>query len=132
MENTENNTEKVEQVEEQPGKKTTDTSTANAENMIPKSRFDQVNSQKNELNDTLKGLVDELKNDIPEEYQDLVPDTKPADQIKWIRNASKKGLFSSKPESSPDAETPGTSKTQVDTSNMSAFDMLAHGFKNQK
>ncbi len=102
------------------------------ENMIPKSRFDKVNSQKNELNDTLKGLVDELKNDIPEEFQDLVPDTKPADQIKWIRNAQKKGIFSNKPAESPDAKAPGTGKTQVDTSNMNAFDLLSLGFKNQK
>jgi hypothetical protein len=107
-------------------------STANAENMIPKSRFDQVNQQKNELNDTLKGLVDELKADIPEDFQDLIPEMKPADQIKWIRNATKKGIFTKKAESGPDSETPNKGTKQVDTTGMSTFDMLSHGFKNIK
>jgi hypothetical protein len=102
------------------------------ENMIPKARFDQVNQQKNELNDTLKGLVDELKADIPEDFQDLIPEMKPADQIKWIRNATKKGIFTKKTESGPDSETPNKGTKQVDTTGMSTFDMLSHGFKNIK
>jgi hypothetical protein len=102
------------------------------ENMIPKARFDQVNQQKNELNDTLKGLVDELKADIPEDFQDLIPEMKPADQIKWIRNATKKGIFTKKVESGPDSETPNKGTKQIDTTGMSTFDMLSHGFKNIK
>ena len=105
---------------------------AKNDNMIPKSRFDQVNQQKNELNETLKGLVDELKQDIPQEYQDLIPDTKPADQIKWIRNAQKKGLFTKQTETSPDPETPGKSTKQVNTEGMDSFSMLSMGFKNRK
>ena len=123
-ENTGNNTEtKVENNEQTPVDEPKKT-----ESMIPKTRFDQVVSQKNELNDTLTGLVDELKSDIPEEYQDLIPDTKPADQIKWIRNAMKKGIFH-KEVKSPDSQTPSKSKQQIDTSNMGTLGLLSHGFK---
>jgi hypothetical protein len=106
-------------------------STANAENMIPKSRFDQVNQQKNELNDTLKGLVDELKADIPEDFQDLIPEMKPADQIKWIRNATKKGIFTKKAESGPDSKAPKSSKDVTpDYSNMGSSELFENYFKN--
>jgi hypothetical protein len=103
------------------------------ENMIPKARFDQVNQQKNELNDTLKGLVDELKADIPEDFQDLIPEMKPADQIKWIRNATKKGIFTKKTESGPDSETPKSSKNVTpDYSNMGSSELFENYFKNSK
>lgn len=100
----------------------------NTENMIPKSRFDQVVSQKNEMAETLTGLVDELKADIPEEYQDLIPDTKPQDQIKWIRNATKKGLFTKQTQNSPDSKTPSKGKQEI-PQNMGSYDLLSMGFK---
>ncbi|MDY0223355.1 MAG: hypothetical protein RBR67_19700 [Desulfobacterium sp.] len=96
-------------------------------NMVPKSRLDQVISQKNEMADTLTGLVDELKADIPEEYQDLIPDTKPQDQIKWIRAATKKGLFTKSKESGPDSKAP--KKNKLDFSNMKTSEKIKHGYK---
>ncbi len=100
----------------------------NTENMIPKSRFDKVVSQKNEMAETLTGLVDELKTDIPEEYQDLIPDTKPQDQIKWIRAAMKKGLFVKPTKNSLDSKTPN--KGKLDFSNMKTSEKIKHGYKN--
>lgn len=132
--NTENSTENAarnDQNTETPGNNT-ETRSETRENMIPKSRFDQVNQQKNELNEILKGLVDELKQDIPEDYRDLVPDTKPADQIKWIRNAMKKGLFTKQAQESPDPETPAKGTKQINTEGLDSFSMLSLGFKNQK
>lgn len=120
--NTGNNTDKVD------NKNTPVDEPKNTESMIPKTRFDQVVLQKNELNETLTGLVNELKNDIPEEYQDLIPDTKPADQIKWIRNAMKKGLFNKTETKSPDSKTPGSAK-ELDFSYMNTTEKIKHGYK---
>jgi hypothetical protein len=87
-----------------------------------------VVSQKNELNETLKGLVDELKQDIPQDMQDLIPDMKPQDQIKWLRNATKKGLFNTVKADGPDSNTPGPSNNDVDLSSMDAYNKLLYGF----
>ena len=102
------------------------------ENMIPKSRFDQVNQQKKAAEQELEQVANMLVEDIPADYKDIIPDLPPADKIKWIKNATKKGIFSNKPAESPDNVTPGTGKTQVDTSNMNSFDLLSQGFKNNK
>jgi hypothetical protein len=126
-----NNTENVETTDEQ----TTDTQVSTpekSENMIPKSRFDKVIGQKNELNQTLTELADELKQDIPEDMQDLIPsDLSPDKQIKWIRNATKKGLFT-KAKESPASETPGKSNPQANLDNMSGPEMLSYYHSNKK
>jgi hypothetical protein len=100
--------------------------------MIPKSRFDQVVSQKNELNETLKGLVDELKQDIPEDLQDLIPDMKPQEQIKWLRNATKKGLFNTAKADGPDSNTPGPSNTKPNLEGLSGSELFDMYHKNMK
>ncbi len=63
------------------------------ENMIPKSRFDQINQQKKEALDALKSVADELASDVPEDFKNLVPDLAPAQKIEWIRKAQKSGIF---------------------------------------
>lgn len=120
-ENTEQTTETVEQTEQTTQDTAPDTK---AENMIPKSRFDQVVGQKNEMAEAMKSLVDELKADIPEDMQDLIPDLKPQDQIKWIRNATKKGLFNTTKADSPASETPGKSNKNVDLDGMSSVELF--------
>lgn len=105
---------------------------AKNENMIPKSRFDQLNEKKKQAEQSLQEVADSFMEDVPEDYKDIVPDLSPAEKIKWIKSAQKKGLFNKQAEASPDAETPGKGNKQTDTSNMSSFDLLSHGFKNQK
>lgn len=79
-----------------------------SENMIPKSRFDEVNQKRKDAEESLQSVVAEMKDDIPEEYRDLVPSLPATEQIKWIRTAQKSGLFSPKgPSNSPDSKRPG-------------------------
>ncbi len=119
-----NNAENVEETEEQATQAAPDKS----EGMIPKSRLDKEINKRNEMTETLRGLVDEFKEDVPEDLQDLIPDLSPADQLKWLRSATKKGLFATKVDDSPASETPGKSSNDVDLSNMSSYQKLNFGF----
>jgi len=99
------------------------------EKTVPYERFQAVNAAKKAAEETLTGLVTELVEDIPEQYRALVPNIAPADQIKWIREAQKSGLFSTKKEpSGPDSKRPG-GKPPVDFSNMSATQRMAAGYE---
>ncbi|WP_027191802.1 hypothetical protein [Fundidesulfovibrio putealis] len=101
--------------------------TDNSEKMIPKSRFDQVNTAKKQAEETLQSLVEELKEDIPEKFRELVPNLPPADQVKWIRTASKAGMFTEKAEpNGPDSKRPG-GKPSVDFSTMSPMEQITLG-----
>jgi len=102
------------------------------EQMIPKSRFDAVNTQRKAAEETLAGLVQELVEDIPEQFRALVPNIAPAEQIKWIRSAQKTGLFTAKPEpNGPDSKRPG-GKPPVDFTGMSPTELISHGLKTAK
>ena len=99
------------------------------EKTVPYARFQAVNDAKKQAEETLAGLVAELVEDIPEQFRALVPNIAPADQIKWIREANKTGLFASKaPESGPDSKRPG-GKPPVDTAGMSPLQMIELGLK---
>lgn len=98
---------------------------------IPKSRFDSLNEKKKQAEQTLEEIANEFVNDLPEDMKDIVPDLSPAEKIKWIKSAQKKGIFSQKAAESPDNETPAKGNKQVNTEGMSSFDMLNVGFKNQ-
>jgi len=97
---------------------------------VPYSRFQQVNEAKKTAEGTLMELVDELKEDIPEDFRDLVPSgLNPADQVRWIRNAIKKGLFNqNRVESGPDARRAG-GKPPTDFDGMSPQAIMAQGYK---
>ncbi|GFK92221.1 hypothetical protein NNJEOMEG_00043 [Fundidesulfovibrio magnetotacticus] len=98
------------------------------EQMIPKSRFDAVNNAKKQAEETLAGLVQELVEDIPEQFRSLVPSIAPAEQIKWIRSAQKTGLFTQKADASgPDSKRPG-GKQPTNYNDMSATQKMAHGY----
>jgi hypothetical protein len=70
-----------------------------------------------------------MKEDIPEEMRDLVPNLPPGDQIKWIRDARKKGLFSQPAgESGPDSKRPGGSAPKS-FEGMRPQAIMAQGYK---
>ena len=99
------------------------------EKTVPYERFQKVNDAKKAAEETLAGIVAELVEDIPEELRDIVPDLPPAAKITWIRNANKKGLFSTKaPESGPDSKRPG-GKPTTDTTGMSPNELITLGLK---
>ena len=102
--------------------------TGTGEKMVPKSRLDQVIAQRKRADDAIKFVVTELREDIPEEFRDLVPDIEPAEQVKWIRNAVSKGLFEKAPASGPDSKRPG-GKPPIDYENMTPQQMMEAGYK---
>lgn len=99
------------------------------QNMIPKTRFDQVNEARKTAEAELKSVADELKADVPEDFQDLIPDLPPAALIKWIRNANAKGLFDPKGSSdSPDSKRPDKKKETPSFEGMSPQAIMATGY----
>jgi hypothetical protein len=120
--NTDTNTDKVDDKKNTPGD-----DLKNTENMIPKSRFDQLNQQKKAAETTLQEIADEFVNDIPEDFRDIVPNLAPAEKIKWIKSAQKKGLFTKQNQNSPDSKAPNKSK--LDFSNMKTSEKIKHGYK---
>jgi len=102
-----------------------------AEKSVPYARFHQVNEQKKAAEETLKGLADEALEEIPEDLRDIVPNLPPADKIKWIRAAMKKGLFGKAVQTNgPDSERPG-GKPPQNHENMHPYAVIAQGYKNQ-
>lgn len=81
----------------------------NGGNMIPKHRFDEVNQKRKDAEESLQSVVSDMTEDIPEEFRSLVPKLTPTEQIKWIREAQKNGLFTKTPAASgPDSKRPGS------------------------
>jgi len=97
------------------------------EQMVPKSRFDQVIQQRTEALDSLKAVADELIADVPEEFKSIIPDLAPAAKITWLRNCQKTGIFTKKVVDGLDTKQPG-GKKQVDYSDMKSTDMISKGY----
>ena len=101
--------------------------------MIPKARFDEVNAKKKAAEDELATVADSLKEDIPEEHRDLIPDLPPAALIKWIRAANAKGIFSPKaPESVDGGKRPNPRQPNEDTTGLSPQTIMARGYTAKK
>jgi len=99
------------------------------EKMIPKSRLDQEISKRKEADKAIEAVANELLEDIPEDFRDIVPDLPPAEKIKWIRNAQKKGLFNTNhKQDGPDSKRPGGKQPQ-DLSNLTPFELRRMGYK---
>lgn len=98
------------------------------EKSVPYERFQKVNEAKKQAEETLSAIAAELLDDIPEDFRDVVPDLPPADKIKWLRAASKKGLFTKPEASGPDSKRPG-GKSAPDYSNMTPQSKMAAGYK---
>jgi hypothetical protein len=98
-------------------------------NRIPKSRLDQEIEKRKASDATLNEVAQGFVDDIPEDMRDIVPDLPPAQKIKWIQNATKKGLFNPQAApSGPDSKRPGSKKAEsFDGMNPTA--MIAQGYK---
>ena len=96
---------------------------------IPKSRLDQEIDKRKQSDTASNEIAENLIEDIPEDMRDIIPNLAPAEKIKWIRNANKKGFFDSKAsENSPDSKRPG-GKPPADFDNMSPQSIMATGYK---
>lgn len=102
------------------------------EHMIPKSRFDQVVTQRKAAETALEELATELAEEIPEDMRDIVPDLPPSQRIKWIRSAIKKGIFAgNQVPNGPDSKRPG-GKPPIDFDGMSPQAIMAQGYATTK
>lgn len=96
--------------------------------MIPKTRFDQVVGQRKEAVAALEEVADDLVEEIPEDKRELIPDLPPAEKIKWLRKATRAGLFGGGQTSNgPDSSRPG-GKPLTDFENMNPHAMRAAGY----
>jgi len=100
----------------------------NQEKTVPYSRFQQVNDAKKAAETELQAVADYFKEEVPEEFRDLIPDLPPGQLIKWLRNAFVKGLFNPPKADSLDSKRPGDRK-QVDLNTMTPHAMRASGYK---
>jgi predicted dinucleotide-utilizing enzyme len=125
-ENTEQTTETVETTEQTTEQVSTP---EKSENMIPKSRFDQVNQQKKDYEKQLNEVADMILQDLPEEYRELFADLPAQQKIAKVKMAQSKGLFNmAKVEDIPGSEAPKSSKS-ADFSSMSTEEKIKTGYK---
>ena len=100
----------------------------NEQGKIPKSRLDQEIAKRKEAESELKSIAENLKKDVPEDFQELVPDLPAGKLISWLRNASAKGLFNPQSKEPIDSKRPGDKKP-TDFENMSPQAIMATGYK---
>ena len=94
---------------------------------IPISRLNQEIEKRKAAEIELSTIAEDLKKDVPEDFQDLIPDLPPGKLITWLRNASAKGLFDSKSKEPIDSKRPGDKKP-TDYENMSPQSIMALGY----
>jgi hypothetical protein len=100
----------------------------NQEKTVPYARFQQVNEAKKQAETELKAVADGLKEEVPEEFRDLIPDLPPGQLIKWLRQAQAKGIFNPPKADALDTKRPGDKKTP-DLNSMTPHEMRKAGYK---
>lgn len=100
----------------------------NQEKTVPYTRFQQVNEAKKQAETELQAVADGLKEEVPEEFRDLIPDLPPGQLIKWIRQAQAKGIFNPPKADALDTKRPGDKKAP-DLNAMTPLQMREAGYK---
>jgi len=103
----------------------------NSGTTVPISRLNEVLAQKKQAIDALQSMADELKKDIPEKFQEIVPALEPLEQVKWIRNAMSKGLFNKETNDGLDTKKGSGVKPTLDYGKMQPDDILKAGYSNK-
>ena len=96
-------------------------------NRIPISRLNQEIDKRKAAENTVEEIAEALFGNVPEDMQDIVPNLPPAEKIKWIRAAEKKGLFN-KQVDGLDSKKPGDKKPP-DFSGLSPQAIMSRGYK---
>ncbi len=97
-----------------------------------KSKLDEEASKRKAAESALDAIYHDLLQEVPEQHRDMIPPLAVGDQIKWIRAALKKGIFSkeSRPEVKVDQSRPRTSpQTQVNLDDLKPEAKIAFGYK---
>ncbi len=95
---------------------------------VPYDRFHQVVQQRKDAESALEEVAKELAEEVPEDMRDVIPELPPAQRIKWIRAAMKKGVFGQVQQpNGPDSKRPG-GKPPTDFDGMSPQAIMAQGY----
>ncbi|MFZ2634415.1 MAG: hypothetical protein WAX48_22765, partial [Desulfosalsimonadaceae bacterium] len=86
---------------------------ADDKDKIPLSRLNQEIEKRKLSESQLKEFADSFVESVPEEMRDLIPDLPPGQKIKWIQNATQKGLFNQQAPDGIDTKRPA-GKTPAD------------------
>ncbi len=100
----------------------------NQDKTVPYARFQQVNEAKKQAESELKAVADGLKEEVPEEFRELIPDLPPGQLIKWLRQAQAKGIFNPPKADALDSKRPGDKKTP-DLNSMTPHQIRVAGYK---
>lgn len=103
----------------------------NDKDKIPLSRLNQEIEKRKLSESQLKEFADSFVESVPEEMRDLIPDLPPGQKIKWIQNATQKGLFAQQALDGIDTKRPA-GKTPADFANMRPQAIMAQGYGKQK
>lgn len=98
------------------------------EKTVPYTRFKEVNEAKKQAETELQAVADGLKEEVPEEFQGLIPDLPPGQLIRWLRQAQAKGIFNPPKADALDTKRPGDKKT-LDFNAMTPHQMRVAGYK---
>jgi len=97
---------------------------------VPISRLNEEIEKRKGLETELKGVADRLIEDVPEEFKTLVPDLPPGKLIPWLKDATAKGMFTSKEVNNDSIDTKiASDKKVVDSENLSPIDRMSTGYK---
>jgi hypothetical protein len=94
-------------------------------------KIDSEHEKRKAAEAELKEVAENLKNQVPEEYRDLVPNLPPGQLIKWLQDATSKGLFNPKSSESLDSKKPG-GKSPINFENMNPVELIKMGLKKNR
>src|SRR4051812_21824479 len=89
---------------------------------VPKARLDEEIQRRKAIEGELADVAEAMIEEVPEEYRALVPDLRPAQKVKWLRDAKAAGLFGGKARVTvpvTDTKAPTTTPKPEDTSKLS-------------
>ena len=94
---------------------------------IPLSRLNQEIEKRKASDSALTELADELKKDVPEEKEHLIPDLPPLKLVKWLRKALAEGIFETKSADGIDTKKAGA-KTPANFEGLSPQAIMSQGY----
>ena len=100
---------------------------------IPKSRFDTINLRLKDAVTALEEVAESLAQDVPEQFQSIIPDLEPGAKIKWIRACQKSGIFDQPVvKDGLDTQRSAGKAPQADYDKMHPDDILKAGYSTTK
>ena len=96
---------------------------------VPISRLNEEIEKRKALETELGTVAEKLVEDVPEEFKALIPDLPAGKKITWIKDATAKGLFTSKEVDNDSLDKKIASDKKVtDGESLSPVDRIATGY----